>query len=126
MEMPTSWNAGSLGLHTDPRTFGAPIFRGEKNGGMPARPTVTSRWSLWSEDSVLSVGSKGSVLSICSVGSVLSIGSVGSIASVLSIGSAASLGSAMSSASRWSLMSHRARRGVMTTLPSVWRGNGCV
>ena len=30
---------------------------------------TTSRWSLWSEDSFLSIGSKGSILSIGSVGS---------------------------------------------------------
>jgi hypothetical protein len=40
--------------------------------------TNGSRWSLWSEDSVLSIGSKGSFLSIGSIGSACSIGSVGS------------------------------------------------
>ena len=30
---------------------------------------TSSRWSLWSQDSVLSIGSRGSVLSIGSVGS---------------------------------------------------------
>jgi hypothetical protein len=36
-----------------------------------------SKWSLCSEDSLLSIGSRGSVLSIGSIGSVLSVGSVG-------------------------------------------------
>src|SRR5438067_360280 len=40
-----------------------------------------SRWSLWSEDSLLSIGSRGSLLSIGSVGSVLSIGPIGSAGS---------------------------------------------
>jgi hypothetical protein len=57
-----------------------------------------SRWSLWSEDSVLSIASRGSVLSI---------GSVGSAASVLSIGSFGSFGSVMSSLSGWSFLSSR-------------------
>ena len=49
-----------------------------------------SRWSLWSEDSVLCVGSKGSFLSIGSIGSAFSVGSVGSFFSAFSIGSAGS------------------------------------
>ena len=36
---------------------------------MTPSPNCSSRWSLWSENSVLSIGSKGSVLSIGSVGS---------------------------------------------------------
>ena len=40
-------------------------------------------WSLWSEDSILSIGSKGSVLSIGSIGSVASMGSLGSAMSLL-------------------------------------------
>ena len=67
----------------------------------------TSRWSIRSEDSFLSIASKGSVLSIGSVGSFLSIGSIGSACSLFSVGSFASVGSALSSRSRWSLMSHR-------------------
>ena len=55
-----------------------------------------SRWSVWSEDSILSIGSKGSILSIGSVGSVLSVGSAGSILSVGAVGSAASAFSALS------------------------------
>ena len=73
----------------------------------------TSRWSLLSEDSFISIGSKGSILSIGSVGSILSLGSIGSACSVLSIGSFGSLGSIMSSRSRWSLMSEKGRRAVM-------------
>ena len=52
----------------------------------PMKPS--SRWSLWSQDSFLSIGSRGSVLSIGSVGSALSVGSVGSFASAFSVGSA--------------------------------------
>ena len=74
---------------------------------------MAARWSVWSDDSLLSIGSKGSLLSIGSVGSLLSIGSVGSALSALSIGSVFSIGSIMSSASRWSMMSHRARTRVM-------------
>ena len=65
-----------------------------------------SKWSLWSEDSILSIASKGSVLSIGSVGSVLSIGSIASAASAFSISSCLSLGS---------IMSFRSQRGVMTS-----------
>ena len=43
-----------------------------------------SRWSLWSWDSVLSIGSRNSILSIGSIGSVLSIGDVGSAGSPFS------------------------------------------
>ena len=75
----------------------------------------TSKWSLWSEGSILSIGSKGSVLSIGSVGSALSVGSVGSFMSAFSIGSAFSLLSVLASASRWSLMSHRSAGGVLGT-----------
>jgi hypothetical protein len=53
---------------------------------------LPGRWSLWSEDSFLSIASTGSVLSIGSVRSALSIGSIGSAASALSIGSFASVG----------------------------------
>jgi hypothetical protein len=66
-----------------------------------------SRWSAWSEDSLLSIGCKSSVLSIGSVGSCLSIGSVGSCLSIASVGSFASAGAALSAASRWSLLSWR-------------------
>jgi hypothetical protein len=38
--------------------------------------TASSKWSLWSERSLLSIASRGSVLSIGSVGSALSIGSI--------------------------------------------------
>jgi hypothetical protein len=67
----------------------------------------SSRWSVWSEDSLLSIGSNRSVLSIGSVGSCLSIGSVGSCLSIASVGSFASAGAALSAASRWSLLSWR-------------------
>jgi hypothetical protein len=45
-----------------------------------------SKWSILSENSILSIGSKGSILSIGSAGSILSVGSAGSF---LSLGSAA-------------------------------------
>jgi hypothetical protein len=73
---------------------------------------ATSRWSLWSEDSLLSIASKGSVLSIGSIGSFLSVGSIGSFASWLSVGSFASGGSAMSAQARWSIMSWRSSGAV--------------
>jgi hypothetical protein len=71
----------------------------------------TSRWSLCSRDSLLSIASTGSVLSVGSVGSALSIGSIGSAASIFSIGSAASVGSALSSASAFAVLAHRALPG---------------
>lgn len=77
------------------------------------RSVPGSRWSLWSEDSLLSIGSKGSVLSVGSVGSVLSIASVGSAGSVLSVGSFLCVGGVLAAVSRWSVMSYRARRAVM-------------
>ncbi|MGN9908677.1 hypothetical protein ACTMTJ_14135 [Phytohabitans sp. LJ34] len=67
--------------------------------------TGSSRLSLWSTDSVLSIGSHGSMLSIGSVGSIASVGSIGSAGSILSVGSALSTGSALSWRSRWSLLS---------------------
>jgi hypothetical protein len=76
---------------------------------------MTSRLSLWSEDSVLSVASRGSMLSIGSVGSFASIGSIGSFGSLFSIGSALSAGSALSWLSRWSVMSDRSVRGVLSS-----------
>lgn len=73
----------------------------------------SSRWSLWSEDSFLSIASKSSVLSVSSVGSCCSVGSVGSFASCLSVGSACSFGSLMSWSSRGSVMSSRSCGAVM-------------
>jgi hypothetical protein len=72
-----------------------------------------SRWSLWSADSLLSIGSKGSILSIGSVGSVLSVGSVGSALSFGSVGSFLSVGSLLCASSRWSVMSYRAVRKLL-------------
>jgi hypothetical protein len=70
---------------------------------------MESRWSLWSEDSLLSIGSRGSVLSVGSVGSILSLGSVGSAGSVLSAGSAGSVASLLSAGSIGAVMSSGAR-----------------
>jgi hypothetical protein len=78
----------------------------------------SSRWSAWSEDSLLSIASKDSVLSIGSVGSCLSIGSVGSCLSIASVGSFASAGAALSAASRWSLLSWRSV-GALTGAKTV-------
>jgi hypothetical protein len=77
------------------------------------RSVARSRWSLWSDDSFLSIGSKGSVLSIGSVGSILSLGSIGSAASAFSIGSVLSLGSVLAARSRGSVMSARTRDRVL-------------
>ncbi|MDX6391529.1 MAG: hypothetical protein QOJ73_2592, partial [Streptosporangiaceae bacterium] len=41
--------------------------RRRDNGLMTETEPQTSKWSLWSEGSILSIGSKGSVLSIGSV-----------------------------------------------------------
>lgn len=71
----------------------------------PVMPSIdSSRLSLWSTESLLSIGCHGSVLSIASIGSVACIGSIGSAGSVLSVGSALSTGSALSWRSRWSLL----------------------
>ena len=75
----------------------------------------SSRLSLWSTDSLCSIGCRGSVLSIASIGSVASVGSIGSVGSVLSVGSALSTGSAMSWRSRWSLMSDRSSGTILTS-----------
>ena len=75
--------------------------------------TGGSRWSLWSDSSILSIASKGSVLSVGSAGSLLSIGSAGSVASILSIGCAGCIGSGLSAFSRWSLLSSRSVLGIM-------------
>ena len=74
---------------------------------------VASKWSLWSEGSMLSIGSQGSVLSIGSVGSALSIGSVNSAGSAFCIGSSASVGSLMSWLSVGSVMSAGGRGSFM-------------
>ena len=68
-------------------------------GSMADDPGRSSRWSLWSEDSFLSIASRGSVLSIGSIGSVLSIASIGSALSLGSIGSVLSHASVMSAGS---------------------------
>ena len=88
------------------------VSRGDRSEGAGYGYRGGNKWSLWSTDSVLSIGSANSVLSIGSIGSVLSIGSIGSAASLFSIGSAASVGSALSSSSRWSLLSFRATDAV--------------
>ncbi|MGA3214642.1 MAG: hypothetical protein ABSD97_02995 [Acidimicrobiales bacterium] len=73
-----------------------------------------SRWSLWSEDSFLSIGSKGSVLSIGSIGSACSIGSIGSACSIGSIGSFFSAFSALSAGSVFSLLSAGSRFSALS------------
>jgi len=91
------------------------------DGGALSRrcAVVESKWSLWSEGSLLSIASQGSVLSIGSVGSALSIGSVGSVGSAFSIGSAMAACSLMSWWSLGSVMSARGVGGVMG-----YRGSG--
>jgi hypothetical protein len=71
--------------------------------------------SLWSSDSLLSIGSRGSVLSIGSVGSIASVGSIGSVGSILSVGSAFSTGSGLSWQSRWSLLADRSFGTALTS-----------
>lgn len=75
---------------------------------------MTSKWSIASEDSVLSIASRGSALSIASVGSFLSIGSIGSVTSVLGIGSASSAASVLSAASCGSVMSAASLGSIMS------------
>ena len=58
--------------------------------------STNARWSIRSEQSILSIASKRSILSIGSVGSVLSIGSF------------ASIGSMLADRSRWAVMQSRA------------------
>jgi hypothetical protein len=96
-----------------PRDCGSPTSSTLRHCHTRLMEASRSRWSLWSEDSLLSIGSKGSILSIGSAGSILSVGSAGSFLSIFSIGSFSSIGSALSSRSRWSLMSHGARWGLM-------------
>jgi hypothetical protein len=89
-------------------------------GGCADWTTSPSRWSLWSD---------GSILSIASRGSILSVGSVGSCLSVASVGSAVSAASLLSAGSVLAVMSFRARRAVLragdggsassTALPSL-------
>jgi hypothetical protein len=84
-----------------------------KTVGWPAMADDTSRWSLWSEHSVLSVASRHSALSIGSDRSFASIGSVGSAFSLASVGSFASvlgIGSALSVAA---ILSFRSRRAIL-------------
>jgi hypothetical protein len=82
-----------------------------------------SRWSLWSEDSFLSIGSKGSFCSIGSVGSAFSVGSVGSWCSAFSVGSAWSFCSALSAMSAFSVLSWRSKGGVLTAPGQDGRGD---
>jgi hypothetical protein len=64
----------------------------------------TSKWSLWSDESFLSIASKGSVLSIGSVGSACSVGSICSFGSAFCVGSALSVASMLSFRARWRVM----------------------
>jgi hypothetical protein len=79
-----------------------------------AREPGSSRWSLWSQDSFLSIGSRGSVLSIGSVGSALSVGSAGSFASLFSVGSAFSVLSLLSARSCLAVMSYHSVRALLS------------
>jgi hypothetical protein len=73
---------------------------------------MPSKWSLWSEDSLLCIASDHSVMSVGSIGSSASAFSVGSFASLFSVGSSASVGSVLSSASRHALLSHHSDGGT--------------
>jgi hypothetical protein len=72
-------------------------------------------WSLWSENSVLSICSQDSVLSIGSAASVASFASVGSFASAGSIGSAMSGASLLSYQSTGSVLSHQSNGAVLSS-----------
>jgi hypothetical protein len=106
-------------------------LRYRDNGRMTSNPRSESRWSLWSEGSILCIGSKGSLLSIGADGSVLSIGSVGSVlsiganGSVLSIDSVGSVLSVGSIGSAASLRPPSVRSMLsLVSYPSKWAGLG--
>jgi hypothetical protein len=107
-------SAGSRSRRSGVRRRARALMRHHE--GMPFRPAAggPSRWSLWSQDSFLSIGSRGSVLSIGSVGSTLSVGSVGSFASLFSVGSAFSVLSLLSARSCAAVMSYRSARALMS------------
>jgi hypothetical protein len=94
-----------------------PTILNVANGSVHGR-NDGSRWSLWSRDSVLSIGCRNSVLSVGSIGSLLSIGSVGSAGSVLSIGSFLSIVGVMSGLSWWSVMAWRSKRSIAASGPN--------
>ena len=77
-------------------------------------PDDSSRWSLWSRRSLLSIGCTGSVLSIASDSSVLSIGSSCSFGSSASLGSFLSAASAGSSMSVLSVLSNQSDRSLLS------------
>ena len=111
----------SRGAHTTTVVGGTetlwPTISSVDNGSAKGRDDG-SRWSLWSRDSVLSIGSRNSVLSVGSIGSVLSVGSIGSAGSVLSIGSFLSIVGVMSGLSWWSVMAWRSKRSIAGSGPS--------
>ena len=72
-------------------------------------------WSLWSENSLLSICSQDSILSIGSAASIASIASVGSFASAGSIGSAMSAASLLSHQSAGSALSHQSNGSVLSS-----------
>src|SRR5579872_770769 len=86
---------GGQPSHADPWGDTVGVVTGESESDRGAR----SRWSLWSEGSMLSIASKNSFMSIGSIGSAFSVGSVGSFLSAFSIGSAGSVLSLLSSRS---------------------------
>src|ERR671936_2227779 len=103
-----------------PHPLGEPRPRPPRRSGVGGRPqngSMLSRWSIRSEDSLLSIASKGSVLSVGSVGSVLSIGSAGSALSAFSVGSVLSAGSLLSGLSLLAIMSWRGRGGRVDRCP---------
>jgi hypothetical protein len=77
--------------------------------------TLLHVWSLWSENSVLSICSQDSVLSIGSAASFASFASVGSFASAGSIGSAMSAAALLSYQSAGSVMSHQSTGSVLSS-----------
>lgn len=105
----------SVGWQPSPHPVGMPRLlqscadrrRSRSLGRAAARHTdgMVSKWSIASEDSLLSIASYGSTLSIGSVGSVASVGSIGSALSACSVASALGAGAAMSFRAVGSVMS---------------------
>jgi len=83
--------------------------------GFPANATLLRVWSLWSENSVLSICSQDSILSVGSAASFASFASIGSFASAGSIASAMSAASLLSYQSAGSALSHQSNGSVLSS-----------
>jgi hypothetical protein len=87
----------------------------DRRPALPLPTTLLRVWSLWSENSVLSICSQDSVLSIGSAASVGSFASVASFASAGSIASAMSAASLLSYQSSGSVLSHQSTGSVLAS-----------